>query len=94
MSLAHAIAQTMQAHRLTSAQVAERLGETRDHATFYRMVNGATKEPRLGTLVRLCIALETTPVQRQLELPAYCLTEEYNPSTGCCLMGYLTATRP
>ncbi len=25
---------------------------------------------------------------------AYCLTEECNPSTGCCLMGYLTATRP
>jgi len=23
---------------------------------------------------------------------AYCLTEECNPSTGCCLMGYLTAT--
>jgi len=27
------------------------------------MVNGATKEPRLGTLVQLCIALETTPSQ-------------------------------
>jgi hypothetical protein len=25
---------------------------------------------------------------------AYCLMEECNPSTGCCLMGYLTATGP
>ena len=61
MSLAHAITQTMQAHGLKSAQVAERLGENQDRATFYRLVNGATTEPRLGTLVQLCIALETTP---------------------------------
>ncbi len=61
MSLAHAIAQTVQAHGLKTAQVAERLGETQDRATFYRLVNGATREPRLGTLVQLCIALDTTP---------------------------------
>ncbi len=61
VSLASAITQTMQAHDLTSATVAARLGETQDRATFYRMVNGATTEPRLGTLVQLCIALETTP---------------------------------
>jgi hypothetical protein len=29
-----------------------------------------------------------------IRIAAYCLTEECNPSTGCCLMGYLTATRP
>ncbi len=75
MSLAHAIAQTMQAHRLTSAQVAARLGETQDRATFYRMVSGATKEPRLGTLVRLCSALETTPSEL-LEL-----AEVWSPNT-------------
>jgi len=61
MSLAQAITQTMQAHGLTTAQVAVRMGENQDRATFYRMVNGATTEPRLGTLVRLCIALGTTP---------------------------------
>ena len=53
MSLAHAFTQTMQAHDLTIAQVAGRLGETQDRATFYSMLNGATTEPRLGTLVRL-----------------------------------------
>ncbi len=61
MSLAQAIIQTMQAHGLKAAHVAERLSQTQDRATFYRMVNGATTEPRLGTLVQLCIALDTTP---------------------------------
>ncbi len=61
MSLAQAITQTMQAHGLTRAQVAERLGETQNRSTFYRMLDGATKEPRLVTLVQLCIALEITP---------------------------------
>ncbi len=49
MSLAQAITQTMQAHRLKAAEVAERLGETQYRSTFYRMVNGATTEPRLAT---------------------------------------------
>jgi len=75
VSLAQAITQTMQAHDLTSATVAERLGKTQDRATFYRMVNGATTEPRLGTLVQLCIALETTPSEL-LEL-----AEVWSPET-------------
>jgi len=75
MSLAHAITQTMQAHGLKTAQVAERLSENQDRATFYRMVNGATTEPRLGTLVQLCIALETSPSEL-LEL-----AEVWSPET-------------
>ncbi len=75
MSLANAITQTMQAHGLKTAQVAERLGMEQDRATFYRMVNGATKEPRLGTLVQLCIALETSPSEL-LEL-----AEVWSPDT-------------
>jgi len=75
MSLAHAIKQTMQARDLTSAAVAERLGETQDRTTFYRTLNGATKEPRLNTLVQLCIALETSPSEL-LEL-----AEVWSPET-------------
>ncbi len=75
MSLANAITQTMQAHGLKTAQVAEHLGMEQDRATFYRMVNGATKEPRLGTLVQLCIALETSPSEL-LEL-----AEVWSPDT-------------
>jgi DNA-binding Xre family transcriptional regulator len=69
MSLAQAITQTMQAHGLKAAQVAEQFGETRDRATFYRMVNGATTAPRLATFVQLCIALDTSPSEL-LELAA------------------------
>jgi len=69
MSLANAIKQTMQAHDLTTARVAERINVMQDRATFYRMVNGATKEPCLGTLIPLCIVLETTPSEL-LELAA------------------------
>ncbi len=61
MSLADAITQMMQAHGLKTAQVAARLGREQDRATFYRMLNGATKEPRLSTVVQLCIALAATP---------------------------------
>ena len=61
MSLAHAIAQTMQAHGLKTAEIAALLGMAQDRTTFYRMLNGATTEPRLVTFVQLCIALETTP---------------------------------
>ncbi len=61
MSLATAINETMLARGLTTAQLAQRMGEEYDRATFYRVLNGVTKEPRLGTLVQLCIALETSP---------------------------------
>jgi DNA-binding Xre family transcriptional regulator len=61
MSLANAIEQTLAARGLTTADAARRLGLEYDRATLYRMLNGATKEPRLGTLVQLCIALETSP---------------------------------
>ncbi len=61
MSLAHAITQTIQAHGLRTTRVADRLYDIQNRSTFYRMLNGATKEPRLVTLVQLCIALETTP---------------------------------
>lgn len=63
MGLAGAIAQTMRVRGLTTSTVAGRLGETQDRATFYRMLNGSTMEPRLVTLVRLCMALETSPTE-------------------------------
>jgi len=61
MSLAIAIEETLRARGLTPARVARRLGEEQDRATFYRILGGRTKEPRLGTLVQLCSALETSP---------------------------------
>ncbi len=61
MSLATAIKETMLARGLTTAQLAARLGMEHNRATFYRLLNGATTEPRLPTLIQLCIALETNP---------------------------------
>jgi transcriptional regulator with XRE-family HTH domain len=63
MSLAEAIKQTMNARRLQTAEVARRLGEGYDRATFYRLLNGATTEPRLGTLLGLCRVLEVSPTE-------------------------------
>ncbi len=75
MSLAQAITQTMQAHGLKAAEVAGRLGEAQDRTAFYRTLNGETKEPRLNTLVQLCIALDTSPSEL-LEL-----AEVWSPDT-------------
>jgi len=63
MSLADAIKQTMNARDLPTAEVARRLGEGYDRATFYRLLNGATTEPRLGTLVGLCEVLDVSPTE-------------------------------
>ena len=63
MSLSEAIKQTMNARGLPTAEVARRLGEGYDRATFYRLLSGATTEPRLGTLVGLCQVLEVSPTE-------------------------------
>jgi len=63
MSLSEAIKQTMNARDLSTAEVARRLGEGCDRATFYRLLSGATTEPRLGTLVGLCEVLEISPTE-------------------------------
>ena len=63
MALAEAVKEIMDARGLRTADVARRLGEGYDRATFYRILNGATTEPRLGTLVGLCRVLEISPTE-------------------------------
>ena len=63
MALAGAVKEIMDARGLRTADVARRLGEGYDRATFYRILNGATTEPRLGTLVGLCRVLEVSPTE-------------------------------
>ncbi len=63
MSLADAIKQTMNARGVQTSEVAKKLGEGYDRATFYRLLNGATTEPRLGTLLGLCSVLEVSPTE-------------------------------
>jgi len=61
MSLATAIKQVIEVRGLTSGEVTRRLGKGRDYTTFFRLLNGRTTDPRVITLVRLCVALETNP---------------------------------
>jgi len=61
MSLATAIKQVIEVRGLTSGEVTRRLGKGRDYTTFFRLLNGRTTDPRVITLVRLCVALETSP---------------------------------
>src|SRR5579875_1832125 len=63
MSLKEAIRKTMDARGLPAAEVARRLGEDYDRATFYRLLNGSTTDPRLDTLIALCAALEISPTE-------------------------------
>lgn len=63
VSLAEAIRDAMQARGLHTAEVSRRLGEGYDRATFYRLLSGATSEPRLGTLIGLCRVLEISPTE-------------------------------
>ncbi len=61
MSLATAIKQVIEVRGLTSGEVTRRLGKGSDYTTFFRLLNGRTTDPRVITLVRLCVALETSP---------------------------------
>jgi DNA-binding Xre family transcriptional regulator len=63
MALAQTIKEIMDARALRPADVARRLGGGRDHTTFYSVLNGTTTEPRLGTLVALCRALDVSPTE-------------------------------
>ncbi len=67
MSLATAIKAAMNARGLRAAEVTKRMVDGddtwNDHTTFYRLLNGATPDPRLGTLITLCTALEISPTE-------------------------------
>jgi transcriptional regulator with XRE-family HTH domain len=63
VALAEAIKEIMDARGLRPADVARRLGGEYDRTTFYGVLKGATTQPRLGTLVVLCRALELSPTE-------------------------------
>lgn len=53
----------MNARGLEASDVARRLGEGHDRATFYRLLKGATTDPRLDTLLGLCRVLDVSPTE-------------------------------
>ncbi len=63
MSLADAITRTIDVRDVPTVEVARRMGQDYDRATFYRLATGATTDPRLGTFIVLCRALDVAPTE-------------------------------
>lgn len=63
MSLVDAIRQTMDVRAVSTAEVARRMGEDAHVGTFYRLANGATRDPLLGTFIVLCRTLDVAPTE-------------------------------
>jgi len=51
-------------------------------------------DPPIAFLVAVTLGIVGTTLAALQVYRSYCLMEECNPSAGCCLMGYLTATGP
>jgi len=67
MSLATAIKAAMRARGFRAAEVTNRMtagdDNPNDRVAFYRLLNGATPEPRLWTFINLCTALGVSPTE-------------------------------
>jgi len=61
MSIGTAVRDVIEARGQRPAEVADRLGGTRNRATFYRVLSGDTGDPRLSTLLEICRALTISP---------------------------------
>ena len=61
MSIGAAVLDVIEARGLRPAEVADRVGGTRNRATFYRVLSGETADPRVSTLLELCRALTISP---------------------------------
>ena len=61
MSLSDAVRGVLDARGLRVAEVAARFGEQRTRVTFYRVLSGATANPRVSTLLELCKVLTISP---------------------------------
>ena len=61
MSLSEALRDLIEARGLRVGEVARRFGEGRHRVSFYRVLSGATANPRLGTLLELCKVLTISP---------------------------------
>ena len=61
MSLSEALRGLLDARGLRPAEVAARFGEQRTRVTFYRVLSGATANPRVSTLLELCKVLTISP---------------------------------
>jgi transcriptional regulator with XRE-family HTH domain len=61
MSIGTAVRDVIEARGLRPAEIADRVGGTRNRATFYRVLSGETSDPRVSTLLEICSALTISP---------------------------------
>ncbi len=62
-SLSAAILSIMRMREMKAANVASRMQSGRNRATLYRILSGATQDPKVSTFVDICHALEVSPIE-------------------------------
>ncbi|ACZ41783.1 helix-turn-helix domain protein [Thermobaculum terrenum ATCC BAA-798] len=62
-SLSKAINDIMRTRGMTATQVAANMKSGRNRATLYRILSGATQDPKISTFIDICQALEVSPIE-------------------------------
>lgn len=61
-SLGGAILAVMSSREMSATNVADRMESGRNRATLYRILSGATQDPKVSTFIDICRALEVSPI--------------------------------
>lgn len=61
-SLGGAILAVMGSREMSATNVADRMESGRNRATLYRILSGATQDPKVSTFIDICRALEVSPI--------------------------------
>ncbi len=62
-SLSNAILSVMTARGMSATDIAEKMESGRNRATLYRILSGATQDPKISTFVDICHALDVSPIE-------------------------------
>ena len=62
-SLSKAILSVMTARGMSATDIAEKMESGRNRATLYRILSGATQDPKISTFVDICHALDVSPIE-------------------------------
>lgn len=62
-SLSGAILSVMDTRQMSATAIAERMESGRNRATLYRILSGATQDPKVSTFVDICRALDVSPIE-------------------------------
>ena len=62
-TLSGAILAVMRTRKMSATQVASRMQSGRNRATLYRILSGATQDPKVSTFVDICQALDVSPIE-------------------------------